>query len=436
MAPAITAEAAIVGDGDAPRDPAGGAVAGGAVAGGDPGGGAAEVRAAPEPGSGVPRWGAALLETIRKADLTDSILLIGPAIEKLFSGAGVIGAHHFTSRRVTVNGKASLLRHTTGEDRVAALTAFGDQVIGNMPSGSRHNREAVISTLSALMSELCDDDSATSPAAAPVDPATGDYTAIAAAFAQESAGAEKRKREMPPEDCQKRLQTWVPKAGPAAPKYGDVPHLQQCKVLTNEVEGGSFPCHPNAQPLKICDAEDVHKHVGKDEDVVAGDTKSVLTVRLRVDRWSHGIAVAVANMPDAEEAYGGALAVAKALRAATNITNVEVLKTVMDSAMSDARKAFDGEYGARRSLGQSFQAAAQTIARQDASLAVHMAAGKGKQATPVKPKPTERTTFKIKVDGKKKDFAILAGGNPDCPVDCNRNHAKNAKCAFNHRNIA
>jgi hypothetical protein len=31
------------------------------------------------------------------------------------------------------------------------------------------------------------------------------------------------------------------------------------------------------------------------------------------------------------------------------------------------------------------------------------------------------------VDGKKKDFAILAGGNPDCPVDCNRNHAKNAK---------
>ena len=49
-----------------------------------------------------------------------------------------------------------------------------------------------------------------------------------------------------------------------------------------------------------------------------------------MDRWAHGIAVAVANMPDAEEAYGGALAVAKALRAATNITNVEVLKTVMD----------------------------------------------------------------------------------------------------------
>ena len=51
------------------------------------------------------------------------------------------------------------------------------------------------------------------------------------------------------------------KAGHAVAWYGDVPHLQ-CKVLTNEVEGGSFPCHPNAQPLKICDAEDVHKHVG------------------------------------------------------------------------------------------------------------------------------------------------------------------------------
>ena len=434
MAPATTGDAANTGEADLLHGPVG------AAAGGDAGG-AAEAVDDPAPpgggGSGKPKWGAALLEAIIKADLEDSILTIGPAIERLFAGAGVIGAHHFTSRRISCNGKNLILRHTTGQDRADALMAFGDQVIGSMPSGLSHNREAVISTLSALLSELCDGVSASSPSAAPADPAAGDYHAIAAAFAQESVGAEKRKREMPPEDCQKRLKTWQPKAGPAAPKYGDVPHLQQCKVLTNEVEGGSFPCHPNAQPLKICDAEDVHKHVGKDEDVVAGETKSVLTVRLRVDRWAHGIAVAVANMPDAEEAYGGALAVAKALRAATNITNVEVLKTVMDSAMSDARKAFDGEYGVRRSLGQAFQSAAQTIARQDASLAVQMAAGKGKQK-PTKPDTprTERTSFKIKVDGKKKDFAILAGGNPDCPVDCNRNHAKNAKCAFNHRNIA
>ena len=172
MAPATTGDAANIGEADLLHGPVG------AAAGGDAGGAAEAVDDLAPPGGGgsdKPKWGAALLETIIKADLEDSILATGPAIERLFAGAGVIGAHHFTSRRISCNGKNLILRHTTGQDRADALMAFGDQVIGSMPAGLSHNREAVISTLSALLSELCDGVSASSPAAAPADPAAGDY---------------------------------------------------------------------------------------------------------------------------------------------------------------------------------------------------------------------------------------------------------------------
>lgn len=89
----------------------------------------------------------------------------------------------------------------------------------------------------------------------------------------------------------------------------------------------------NTSPLKICDADDMNKKAGKDEDIVGGDTKSVLTARLRVERWAGGIAVALAYMLDREEIYGGACAISKGLRNATNLTNMEVLTLVMDTAM-------------------------------------------------------------------------------------------------------
>ena len=36
-----------------------------------------------------------------------------------------------------------------------------------------------------------------------------------------------------------------------------------------------------------------------------------------------------------------------------------------------------------------------------------------------------------------KKFKILAGGNPDCPINCTRPSCKKgSKCAFSHKNMA
>ena len=422
-----------------------------------PAGPAAVPPAVQAAGGGAPKaadWDASLLEVIHSKGLFHSINSIQEGIELLFENAGPIGRHHFASRRQTIAGKTVMLSDTTGEDRVWAVTSLADVVIAVMGEGAAVNREAAISTLYSLTAALC-------PEAGKEDAAggaTGERVhaerpedaarnlqanrALAAAFATEAAGAEKRKREMAPEERQKRLKSWNKTlSSNGTPKPNDCPHLQQQKVLTVEIEeNSSYPVNPTTQPLRMCDSEDVHKKAGKDEDIVGSETKSVLTGRNRVERWTCGIAVASANLKDREEVYGGACAICKSVRNATNVTNMELLQSVMDTAMAEGRKAFEGEYGPPVSLGQAFQVAAQTVARQDASIGVQLTAARvGRSPNKEKDKtPTERTMFKVKLpDGTKKSFKVVAGGNSECPVDCTRKACKkNSKCAFNHRNLA
>ena len=399
-------------------------------------------------------WDASLLAVITKKELFRSMHFIQLGIEKLFENAGPIGRHHFASRRQTIDGKTVMLGDTTGEDRVKAVTALADQVIAGMGEAAAVNREAAISTLFTLTTELCPEAGKGAIADSTGERAPADRTvdvernlqanrALAAAFATEAAGAEKRKREMAPEERQKRLKSWnTTLSVNGTPKPNDCPHLQQQKVLTVEIdENNSYPVNPTTQPLRMCDSDDVHKKAGKDEDIVGAETKSVLTGRNRVERWTCGIAVAAANLKDREEVYGGACAICKSVRNATNVTNMELLQSVMDTAMAEGRKAYEGEYGPSVSLGQAFQVAAQTVARQDASIGVQLTAARVTRNTGKDPKDKnakERTTFKVKLpDGTKKPFKIVAGGNTECPVDCTRKGCKkNSMCAFNHRNLA
>ena len=53
-----------------------------------------------------------------------------------------------------------------------------------------------------------------------------------------------------------------------------------------------------------------------------------------------------------------------------------VLTTVMTNAMAEGRKAFDGEYGQAVTLGSAFHHAAREVARQNAAIAVQVAAGR------------------------------------------------------------
>lgn len=394
------------------------------------------------------QWDAPLLETLNANGLINSIQRLQVGFDSVFKDAGTIGRHHFANRMVKVSGKTVVLGETAGDERVEGVTAFAGEIIAGMGSGTTVNREAVISTIYTLISELCPEVGKRLSAGSGGDRTSADHDsgadrdieanrALAVAFATEAAGAEKRKREMAADERQNRLKSWHSTlSASGTPNPNDCPHLQQCKTLTDEIEGGLYPVKPSASPLRMCDLEDVHKQAGKDEDIVGADTKNVLTGRTRIDRWVSGIVVAAAKRDDRAEIVGGAYAIAKAVRNATNVTNMDVLSTVMNTAMAEGRKAYDGEYGPSVTLGQAFQVAARTVARQDAAIAVQVAAARTSRETGKEKK--ERTTFNVKLpDGKKKAYKILAGGNPDCPMDCKRKSCtKNSKCAFNHRNLA
>ena len=148
-------------------------------------------------------WDSSLLAVITKKELFRSMHFIQMGIEKLFENAGPIGRHHFASRRQTVDGKTVMLGDTTGEDRVKAVTALADQVIAAMGEGAAVNREAAISTLFSLTTELCPEAVKGAIADSTGERAPADRTvdvernlqanrALAAAFATEAAGAARK----------------------------------------------------------------------------------------------------------------------------------------------------------------------------------------------------------------------------------------------------
>ena len=52
--------------------------------------------------------------------------------------------------------------------------------------------------------------------------------------------------------------------------------------------------------------------------------------------------------------------------------------------------------------------------------------GKGSEKT------AATKTVEIEVNGVKKPYKVVQGGNRGCPVACTKKHAKGAKCAWNH----
>ena len=386
-----------------------------------------------------------MLQKLSGSGLVDELQALKRGFEAVFDKVEQISPHHFSSRMVKVSGNTLALGDTTGADRIAGTTALAEEIIAGMGGSANLNSEAVKSTIHAIVAELCPETGKRQAAGGvhridSADEATKNVEAnraLAAAFATEAVGAEKRKREMPPEERQSRLKTWEPIGG--TPTGSDCPHLQQCKTMADEFEARQFPVKKTALPLNICDEEDNHKQAGKDEDIMGAETKNVLTGRSRIERWANGAVVASANMTDRVEIVAGAFGIAKAVRNATNITTMDVLTTVINNAMAEGRKAYDGDYGPPVTLGAAFHFVAREVARQNAAIAVQVAAGRAhRDPKDILKDKKERTTFNVKLpDGTKKAYKILPGGNPDCPVDCTRKVCKkNSKCAFNHRNLA
>ena len=390
-------------------------------------------------------WSKPLADAVKATGIASAIQPFLPAVENLIGSSKVITHAMFISREVKVGSKTMVMRQTSGYERVAAVGAFADEIIAAAPggTGATLDRGLLFSLLDSLLDHLVPEKA--SPSAASPNRAStsaGVARSLAATMVQEVATENRRQREMSSTEITERCSKLEPVMGIAAPNPGDLGHRQQVRYATDELETNQdIPRIASVQPLKMCDLSELPKKPGKEEDIEGATISCLLIGRSRVRRYVYTCMVAVADMPECKEICRALLAFDKAVQAASNITTFKQLQDAVDDAMTSAKNARDGECETKKSLAESYQAAARSIMNRNASIGVINSMG----GTPTKKRGrdqdsdrTQKTEWKIKVaEGKYEWYKPMAGGNPNCPVPCTRASCKkSSKCAFNHKNLA
>ena len=389
------------------------------------------------------QWSAPLIEAVRATGNGVALQAFLPLIESLLGASGVITPAMFTSREVKVDGVVRIVRQTSGSDRVLAMSSFTDQLMAAAPGdlGTKLDRGLLFSLLDSLLEFMAPEKAHSAVAGSPARSA-GVARSLAATMVQEVHSETRRQREMPVGELNDRMALLEPVMGIGAPCASELGHRQQLKYLVDELETNkAIPRNLSTQPLKMCDLSDLSKKPGKEEDVEALTTSCLLVGRSRVRRYVYSCMVASANMAECKEICRALLSFDKAVQAASNITTLQQLQEAVDGAMQCAMNARDGECETKKSIAESYQAAARAIMNRNAAIGVMLSMG----GTPTKkrgrdgdPRASPKTEWKIKVgENEYKKFKILAGGNPDCPINCTRPSCKKgSKCAFSHKNMA
>jgi len=397
------------------------------------------------PVSAKVQWSSQVIDAIRVTGNAVAVTAFVPLIEALLGASGVITASMFTSRKVVVGGEVMILRQTSGVDRVKAIGGFGDQLVEAAPEdpGAKLDRALLFSLLDSLLEHMAPEKTHQVSVGSPAGRSAGVARSLAATMVQEVHSETRRQREMPMAELNDRMALLEPVMGIGAPCGSDLGHRQQLKYLVDELETNkAIPRNPSTQPLKMCDFSDLSKKPGKDEDVEGAVTSCLLVGRSRVRRYVYSCMVAAANMAECKEICRALLSFDKAVQAASNITTLQQLQEAVDGAMHCAMNARDGECESKKTLAESYQAAARAIMNRNAAIGVMISMGNTppnkKRGREGDPRPSPKTEWKIKVgENEYKKFKILAGGNPDCPVNCTRPTCKKgSKCAFNHKNMA
>ena len=443
-----------------------------------------EATAAPEPAASFVAWCPKLMSTIDALDLFEDLKVITKPVEAFFRGARQISAASFTSLRVELvagSGQKVTMKLTTGEERSTAVEVMSSAILVHAGTlGIDTSIDAIAAILATLIGKLAPEGSAMArghavPAGAGPNPrsgspAVGSFARQAVAIVNEQEKAATARREMPRSEVLARHHKCSIRYGIFAPKLGDLAVAQQLKHMDEDINtNGVIPAHAAAQPLKVVAAFAgggvLSKKPEKDKDIEAGEAKSVAEGKKTVAVYVNSVGVVSVDNPDGEDIFQGALTMLKAVNNAEHITSVEVLTSVMNTAMGEAMSACAGDYDMPKSIGDSYRAAARTIHKANNDLGLFVVAKKQKTETGANnvdgssfpadlrtlidsakkktksqgtaaDKDSKKTVGKLLVHGEGyKKFAIMAGGNPDCPVDCAKPSCKKAdRCFKNHQN--
>ena len=398
------------------------------------------------------QWSNEILKVIKKGGLGAAMRPIVPAIEGVFASAGTISTFLIVHRMVKVDGTRVTLGSSRGEERLEAVRVFADEVMDAASKKSLDlDGQVVFSVLLQLLETVSPEPVAVAGGVTTRSGnSPGAYRSTARAIVTESDRAALRRIQMPQKELNERVKEMAASDPNMAPKASEMPHLQQMKFLTRAIEeDGDVPRAANVQPTKICDAGDLTKKAVKDEEIEACDTQNRLLMLERILRWANGVGAAAVRTKRGAETFRGALAVAKACQKAVNITSAAGLEATMEEAMKVAHAVRDGDFDAPKSIGEAFQAAAKFVVSSNASLRVDSAMAKivkrggrdddggrgggggGGGGGADGPK---RKRLKME-DGSRKWFSPKAGGNDDCPVECNSKACKKkAVCVYSHAN--
>ena len=421
--------------------------------------------------------------------LTDSL----HAMCELAGGVQIMTAPLLCNQPVTVGRQVTALRLTAGLERVQAVSAYVDKLFatGSPPTGQR---DGLICAFLAVLEVLAPEPAPERPAvpeyaggAVPVpterdgSPGSGFLNKIAA-FMDVREERKTSSKQCSPQEMRDMGKAIAPLVGAGAKGSADLPSAQQTKTMLVEItKHNRFPCESSCQPDKILryggDSSLAAPKPEKGKDLVAEETTCAREVRRRFRTYTVGIGGCLKVQPDSaldnmHEAATAALEMHEALADAEHLVSFQQVTTAINNCLKAARNEQNGDEKRRRGFTHACRAGAQAIRALDTPVGNSKAMGlvadaaapsaapgagaktgagdddkpmtfkqmqqvlaglkpnkPGKRGSPRK----DRTHDTVDVPGKgKQKFERLQGGNDKCPVDCTRNHGKNAWCGYNH----
>ena len=384
---------------------------------------------------------------------------------------------------VSVNSKVTTLRLAQGVERVQAVSAYADALLGSdrappVPKGALS---------SALLSVL---DSVFPPEAAPPDrvatdregsPDTGFIRkAMAVMAARKEQGS--LTSEMSVANMERLAEAVAPLLGFQSQGTSGLGAPSQCKVMYREVVVNKrIPAVVSIDPENMIraggDTGVAAPKAEKDkESVTAEPTTSSFELRDRLSTWCITLAACLMDQDDEPEASKrsaalAALGMIQALAKAKNLTSYAQVHFAIQSAVAAARRAQNCDPSMRLGFAAALTKGSDAIFEMDSHVrrtAVPTANATTPEDTAAGPAVVKDLRELIKSmggggrgkgggrggggrggkggrgdeksvsryvklpDGTRKAFVRMHGGNPDCPVKCTKDHAKASICHFSH----
>ena len=411
------------------------------------------------------------------------------AMCEVAGGVQTISAPLLGSQVIILGNQVTTLKLATGVTRVQAVTAFVEK-LRNSSVPPTSAKDGLVSSFLAVLEVLYPE-----PVAVPVSANTragGAHPLVTGRDGSPDTGLiqkmcavmdyrDDRKtstKECSAMDMAELGRLIAPFVGSASKGSADLASMSQTKTILTEIgKHHRFPSELSCQPDKIVRFGGDHSLAApkaeKGKELVAEETTDARVLRGRFRTFCLTTGACLLKQPSTptdsmQDAATAALGMHEALADAEHLVTHKQVETAISNCLQAARLAQNCDDRRRRGFTVACERGAQaiheanTLARTFQAMGVHAmsaaaapaAAASGddkpvtmrqlKQAltngkTPGKPGKQGKSAggkanhFKVKLpDGSEKLFERLPGGNNDCPVHCNKAHAKDKWCHFNH----